>query len=163
MRCDACANDNAIIQVQEIVDGKQSTIKLCAACASLQKFRLSSVAGGAMQKLMESVAEIASQLGGETSEEAVSCPECGCEAATIRKTGPVGCSNCYQVFSDLIGELFPDLAAVASPPEPPKSTALQSRPLSLDEQLALAVAEERYEDAARIRDQIRATSSGVSE
>jgi protein arginine kinase activator len=159
MRCDGCGNDSAVIQVQEVVDGKQSTIRLCAACAAMQRFKLSSVTGGAMEKLMESVAELASHLGGADAESPHFCSECGIDSQTIRKSGLVGCPHCYDEFRDLLNELHPGALpsqTAPAPPDPPRAP-------SLDELLAQAVAEERYEDAARIRDRIRTESSGVAE
>jgi protein-arginine kinase activator protein McsA len=106
----------------------------------------------------------------------VSCPRCGMTLIRFHATHRVGCSDCDQVFRDAILRSvthFGDrslyvgkIPTLLSPLE--KNSLVPSTPgkrpfkcLSHDDQvktlfshLELAITEERYEDAAKIRDRI---------
>lgn len=108
------------------------------------------------------------------------CPACGLPFQEFARTGMLGCANCYEAFRRELGPAIrrihgaarhvghrpPDgsaprpvagtrgLAGAAPSPGAPESTA--ERVARLRAELQKAVAEERYEDAARLRDEIRA-------
>lgn len=80
------------------------------------------------------------------------CPACGFALETFRKTGRLGCPDCYTVFAR---ELEPDFPAADDGSEP-VSPADSRR--ELERQLREAIDREDYETAAALRDRLRLLS-----
>ena len=77
------------------------------------------------------------------------CPVCGFSVEDYRRTGHLGCPDCYTVFAR---ELNPDAGQEAEPvDEPPAVTRAR-----LQKEMQQAIAREDYEHAAILRDQINA-------
>lgn len=96
------------------------------------------------------------------------CPECGITYAEFRACGRLGCARDYEIFQDELAPLLERIheggtthrgkAPRARPPEAPVPAAPPA-PMdpgaALREQLDIAVREERYEEAASLRDRLR--------
>ncbi|NLB50262.1 MAG: hypothetical protein GX809_01585 [Clostridiaceae bacterium] len=83
------------------------------------------------------------------------CPSCGETEEELRKTGLLGCQTCYETFAVFLDPVFRRVQGhtrhlSASEEEGPAKEADVLR-----EKLELAVQSEVYEEAARLRDQIR--------
>lgn len=107
----------------------------------------------------------------EENTTGLACGNCGTTLEALRVGIPLGCSVCYEVFGDvLIGEM---LAAEKVPPRlatakksipyhigraPGESQAINPslRLLALNEALTETLKKEDYEQAAWLRDQIKA-------
>ena len=74
------------------------------------------------------------------------CDSCGSTFEDIIDTGRYGCPNCYDVFEDRMDPILKKLQGA------------QSKMDTLQEELKKAIKEERYEDAAKIRDEIKKLS-----
>ncbi len=88
------------------------------------------------------------------------CPVCGFTQADFKKTGRLGCSTCYVTFAEGLGTLLKAMHKgtehVGKVPQRAYRVAeLSDQMRSLNESLQKAVAEENYETAASLRDQIR--------
>lgn len=88
------------------------------------------------------------------------CAVCGFSQADFKKTGRLGCSQCYETFSDGLESLLKAMHkgtshAGKTPARHAHSIALNSRLESLQADLDKAVAAEDYESAAGLRDQLR--------
>ncbi|NLO37622.1 MAG: hypothetical protein GX112_14915 [Clostridiaceae bacterium] len=93
----------------------------------------------------------------------IACPKCGQTFEKFRHTGLFGCSQCYTAFADLLDPVFRrvqgntrHLGRKHAPSEAQlQAERLTARLNELKQSLQLAVAEEDYEQAARLRDEIR--------
>jgi len=88
------------------------------------------------------------------------CPVCGFTQADFKKTGRLGCSTCYVTFAEGLGTLLKAMHKgtehVGKVPQRAHRVAeLSDQMRSLSESLQKAVAEENYETAASLRDQIK--------
>ncbi len=162
MKCELCQELEATIHLTQVVDGAVQKVHLCEGCAAKSGFDVH----GPM-----SITDILLGLGGQESAKSApkavksrerSCPRCHLRRADFKKTGRLGCPSCYEAFED---ELEPLLRAMhrgdqhrgkvpANEQERVRATAEVE---ALQAQLAEAVREERYEDAARLRDAIQTT------
>lgn len=77
------------------------------------------------------------------------CPACGFPLETYRKTGRLGCPDCYTVFAR---ELEPQMSP-ADDGSTPAAPADERR--ELESQLRAAIEREDYETAAALRDRLR--------
>jgi len=96
------------------------------------------------------------EKGGPTQK----CPVCGFTQADFKKTGRLGCSTCYLTFAEGLGSLLKAMHKgtehVGKVPEHAQRAAqLTDRMRNLSESLQKAVADENYETAASLRDQIK--------
>ncbi|MFO0908460.1 MAG: UvrB/UvrC motif-containing protein [Isosphaeraceae bacterium] len=95
---------------------------------------------------------------GATSKHA--CPQCQITFAEFRSSGRLGCPYDYEVFRD---ELMPLLENIHDetrhsgkvPRRAPRNSQQQTELIQLRNDLKRAIAAEKYEEAARIRDRIK--------
>jgi protein arginine kinase activator len=93
------------------------------------------------------------------------CDACGLKFVDFRNTGRLGCPHDYDVFQD---ELVPLLESVhgdsrhigKTPRRHPEARKAAEELTGLRRQLTQAVTREDYEEAARLRDQIRRLEEG---
>lgn len=86
------------------------------------------------------------------------CPGCGLTYHQFARTGLLGCAQCYDTFAEalepVVRRVHGHTRHVGKAPAGRK-VPVAARIQQLRKQLQQAVAEERYEDAARLRDEIR--------
>ena len=153
-KCGRCSKP-AVLHITELRHGEVQALHLCESCA---KDYLSQAPAGAPEE-MPAGAEAES---GEDLDELDLrvCPSCGITFKEFRAQGRLGCPHDYIAFED---ELLPLLENIHGetehcgkiPKRAPDSSQQQFRLIKLRSELRTAVDEERYEDAARIRDAIR--------
>ena len=117
---------------------------------------------GIADSVMAEGAAAAPLVAGEVGD---SCPGCGFTRSKFQQTGRLGCSQCYLTFSDEIlsrlGPMHRGLRHFGKHPEGFEGDAFSDRLLTeCKERLAEAVKAENYEEAARVRDEIRQLEEG---
>ena len=168
-RCQICHQQVAKIHITQIHGDQLVEIHVCPECA--QNNGLS----GPGLKVNLSVEALLS--GGAGNEQGIrvepladtkACPVCGQTFRGFRESGRLGCRHCYEAFAE---DLVPLLRKVQmglihhgkTPPgdkSPPSPVADIQRKR---EDLRTAVAEEDFELAARLRDEIRILEEGSKE
>ena len=103
----------------------------------------------------------------EKGASAKKCQVCGFTQADFKKTGRLGCSECYATFaeglSSLLKAMHKGTEHVGKLPERAQRTmALSQQMRALTENLQKAVADENYETAASLRDQIKRLENELS-
>ena len=134
-----------------VINGQTTTRNLCREC--IKKYR-----AGDLQTIM---AAVLSAMTDKQPAPAITCPQCGETYAEFQKSGMVGCAGCYRAFRK---ELSPLIAKVQGRAQhagrrPPVSEEEQERITRMEElrqRMEAAVAEENFEEAARLRDALRA-------
>ena len=100
----------------------------------------------------------------EKGAPAKKCPVCGFTQSDFKKTGRLGCSECYMTFAEGLGSLLKAMHkgtehAGKLPERAQRAMALSQRMRALTENLQKAVEAENYETAASLRDQIKQLES----
>lgn len=93
----------------------------------------------------------------------ISCPACHMSFQEFAKTGKLGCSECYNAFrpqmKQVLGSVHGNIAHTGKIPKSAGGKLQAKRELeTLKLKLNEAIASERFEDAASLRDQIKAMS-----
>lgn len=181
MKCDRCENE---AKVHETTRRNGVTVEkhLCEKCAADDG--LATPGQGPVHELLQqfAVAHAALMSHGTPALGRQSiCPECGLTFAEFKQGGMVGCQTCYRAFEAQLGPLLerahegasrhsgkhPKRVAparrVPNPEPEPASTAKAAEDRTkalgaLRRQLELAVKTEQYEQAAKLRDQLRMLS-----
>ncbi len=161
MKCDVCENE-ATVFLTQIINGQMTTVNLCDSCSK---------AKGVTDETGFGLAE--AFLGGKqppatmSSGDAV-CPSCGFTAGQLKKIGRMGCPDCYGAFRDgmdhLLKAMHKGTRHVGKTPARLMSEGqLEGGLEMLAADLETAVEEERYEDAARLKQQIQDLKAKMAE
>ena len=162
MRCEHCHENEATITFTIMEDDKTKEQHLCSSCfQSLIKEQFPTVQLPPLdiQSVMQ---ELLSMFQGSVdSEEDRTCPRCHTSLSEVRKAGMFGCDECYNTFAEELDKVLPRIqGAKEHVGEGPKAfrdeRALNRKQVELQRELDRAVAEERYEDAAVLRDDLKA-------
>jgi protein arginine kinase activator len=154
----SCGKKLATIHVTEIVDGEKKELHLCEDCAQKQKVLFSTIESmGDLKEIFSGLVSGASQ-GENDSLKGLQCPECGITYEEFQKTTRFGCPNDYEVFREAVDPLLERIHGTTEHQGKAVAAPALARPadrlIELRAELRKAVAEEAYEHAARIRDQI---------
>lgn len=161
LECGECRKQIAV-RYTEIVGKQITTTAMCATCPHLER-RLNGIPS----------TDNAHQ---EMSSARLACGNCGTTLEQVRVSTPLGCSHCYEVFSTVLvseletaeklpSRLIPShltsskkrspLHSGRSPGQIPKINP-SARLIALNEALSETLKREDYEQAASLRDQIKA-------
>lgn len=156
IECTECKRPIAVWYT-EIVGTTISQTSMCSECPVLQR------------KLHGQTSE--KELGQMPGETSLACGECGTTLEALRVGNPLGCSNCYEVFDDVIvselttlDKVPPRMASnkktipihIGRGPGEIREISPSLRLLALNEALTETLKREDYEQAAWLRDQIKA-------
>lgn len=157
MKCEKCGVNTATTHIKSIVNGVLREINLCPVCAAKEGY--GDISNISLAGMLASMFGENLQISGGREDK--KCPVCSSTFSAIAKTGKVGCAECYKTFKD---ELLPYLKRVHGSTvhtgKVPNSAPLIVKPeVPTIEELRLElnrlVSEEKYEQAAVIRDRIR--------
>ena len=156
MKCDVCQKSEATVYLTHIVEGKMQKVNLCENCA--KEKGVSDPTGFAMADLLLGLG--ATQQIEHGGQPAQKCPVCGFTQIDFKKTGRLGCSACYDTFADGLANLLKGMHKGLKhtgkmPARLSRRFAMADRVKSLETDLKKAVKNEKYEDAARLRDEIQ--------
>ena len=159
MLCDVCKCNDATVFLTQIIEGKMQKVNLCDVCS--KEKGVQDPTGFALADLLLGIGA-AEEI--EKGVAAQRCPVCGFTQADFKKTGRLGCSACYATFSEALNALLKAMHKGTShvgkvPQRAHKALELSDRMRDLSESLQKAVAEENYETAASLRDQIKQLES----
>lgn len=170
--CQNCGKNEANFRYTQIINGVKKELNLCSDCArklGVDNIDIPINFNSFLGDFFNDYAE--SMLLPSFSTSDVNCKKCNMTYNDFINTGMFGCSDCYDAFSSPIDSLLKNLHGTAkhigrgvringekNEKVKPKKTVkdLKKEELeSLQKQLEKAVKEERYEDAANIRDKIK--------
>ncbi len=91
------------------------------------------------------------------------CPRCGFTQADFKKSGRLGCPECYSTFAEglagLLKTMHKGTRHTGKAPEALRATRENADRLkTLQNKLAKAIKDENYEQAAQLRDEIKQLS-----
>lgn len=160
MTCQRC-RDEASVHLTESVNGKIREVHLCASCARESGLTNAQPPPGlSLDAVVQTlILTHVGELVGEMAER--SCPLCGQKYMEFRAQGRLGCPNDYDVFTPglptLLKRAHGATRHVGKRPARRPGGSLDR--LRVRAQLREAVIREDYEQAARLRDQLRQKDS----
>ncbi len=175
MLCDICKKHEATIHIQEIINNHKKAMHLCSECAVKKSQNDPSFDFGGFN-LAEMLYNISEYQGGipglsslpedKTQSDIkeitdLKCDKCKWTLNALRQTGRVGCSECYNVFSEVIQNALENMHRgklhVGKKPgskNTDKSSNLMLELMNLQKELDEVIQREEYEKAAKLRDKI---------
>jgi protein arginine kinase activator len=157
--CEECNKRKSELEFVEIKEGKRIVRHLCGKCA--EKLAIALPAKHKVEKAA------AGNQESKALEELV-CPTCGLSYAEFLRTAKLGCQDCFEAFGDRLNALLRNLHDSArysgKPYEQDDSrTGMIKQKRELKEALNRAIQEENFEEAARLRDEIKALEKDLNE
>jgi protein arginine kinase activator len=158
LKCDLCSKP-ATVHLTQIVNNKIHKVDLCEACA--QAKGVTDPSGFSLADLL-----LKASLNPEPQAD-VRCESCGLSQQDFKKTGRFGCPVCYDAFSTMLSPILETMhkgvAHVGKVPQRAlERRSLYDRLTKLETDLEQAIKSERYEDAARFRDELHQVRLAVT-
>jgi protein arginine kinase activator len=152
LKCDLCSKP-ATVHLTQIVNNKVHKVDLCEECAQAKGVTDPSGFSLADLLLKASLTPDAAPGG------ALRCENCGFTQNDFKKHGRFGCPHCYETFKPVVEPMLENMhKGVKHVGKVPRKAidrkSLYDRLTQLEVHLDEAVKSERYEDAARYRDEI---------
>lgn len=171
MLCSICKEKPATVHLTQIVGDKMQKLDLCEDCAKAKGINdptSFSLADADVLFGLGASQEIEQSGGGVETK----CSRCGFSQADFKKSGRLGCPECYQTFAEglegLLKTMHKGTRHAGKVPEALRANREQSDRLKLlQKKLAKAIEDENFEQAAQLRDEIkqitpRGTGLGVT-
>ena len=173
MLCQKCHKNEATIHVQKIEDGKVKSLHLCESCAAKHSVDAADLQGFNLAEVLFDIAgKVAKEINSGSEEESESvfeevCPHCGWSLEKFRKTGYLGCPECYQTFDMQIDGMLKNIhrgdhhigkipvSAGAGQKHSHEAFQLKREIERLRKEQEEKIRREEYEDAAVLRDRIQ--------
>ena len=151
LKCNLCAKP-ATVHLTQIVDSKVHKVDLCEDCA--QTKGVTDPSGFSLADLL-----LKASLNPEPPASGVRCEQCGFTQGDFKKQGRFGCPACYDAFKGLLEPMLDGMHKGTVHTGKIPQTALHRKSLydrltKLELDLTDAIKSERYEEAARYRDEI---------
>lgn len=173
MLCEKCKKQEATLFYEENINGKVRSYSLCPECAAeLEKkgelaiqhdlgaglFSLPSY--GITDGIFGSLFGLPEGLRAAQK----SCPLCHAVLDDFRREGKTGCPLCYETFAAELGSTIRSIHGNVrhigrAPSQYRKQNEKKNRLEQLKKDLKVAIAAENFEEAAKLRDAIRATET----
>lgn len=184
MKCQNCGRKEANVKYTQIINGVKKEMNLCEDCARElgigrelnfnMSMNLPSFLGGFFDEY--NMDSFIPSIGALREE---GCNTCGTTYNEFANTGLFGCMDCYDIFADRLDPILrniqgsnrhvgrkaksldksivKNMEAKKKELEKDKESKKENKNTkeSLEEELKQAIKEERYEDAAKIRDEIK--------
>lgn len=159
MKCEICGEHDAIIHIQQIIGNDKLDFHLCEDCAKKK-----GISKG-KEKLELSLPELLAGLidlkdfEEDSGGEKKTCPNCGTSRDDFKKSGKIGCVECYNTFNKDIVRMLRKLSGTSRHKGKYPSRLKSYKSFLIDreilkQKLEEAVKREDYEAAATIRDKI---------
>ena len=177
MLCDKCGINQATIQYVQVINGDKTELHLCKDCAAKMGINAPNVdipfsMPLNFSNIFNNLFDSGNRPIAEINKTDLTCPKCNTTFNEFLKNGAIGCSECYKTFekefekiikrthgtNKYIGKKYTkkNTSADEVPKEKikPKENSKLETIESLTRELKECINEERYEDAAKIRDKI---------
>lgn len=153
MLCEKCKKRPAEVAIHEQLDGEERELYVCKACADEPlEHKLASM----VEMLFDVALEITNtDEARPPAADEPRCTACNMTRETFRKRERLGCEACYSAFSRDTEAMIRDMhqGRRHTGKVPAREQAARTRE-ELERTLREAVEAQRFEDAARLRDQI---------
>ena len=171
MLCENCGENEANVRYTQIINGVKKEMNLCEKCAKEKgitniDFNMPINFSSFLSDIFDDYNDT-SFLPEFTKTKTLKCDKCGLSYDDFINKGKFGCEKCYDTFSDKIDYLIKNLHGTtrhigrkskfieSNEKNNKQEVKEESKIEKLQKDLKQAIKDERYEDAAKIRDEIK--------
>src|SRR5213083_1303628 len=166
MLCDICKQNVATVHLTQMVEGKTKKVDLCETCS--KEKGVDDPTGFSLADLLLGLGAAQEMAQAAAGGPELKCPTCGFTQADFKKTGRLGCAECYTTFAEglesLLRTMHKGTKHVGKTPQVLKqSQDLADKLKTLQKKLEKAISEEDFEAAVNLRDDINEVKSKLNE
>ncbi|OMD99626.1 hypothetical protein BSK64_25710 [Paenibacillus odorifer] len=165
MQCQECGVKPATLHFTKIVNGEKTEFHICESCAREKGELIPGTAGGfSIHSLLSGLLDLEGagkeKTAATKTTQSLQCENCGMTYSQFSKLGRFGCSSCYKYFNSALDPLFKRVhgstSHVGKIPKRAGAQIVFKRQIDeLKLELQQSIAQEEFETAAELRDQIR--------
>ena len=171
MMCEECGIRQARFHLMKIVNNERTERNLCAVCMAKYQKQLPGIDFNNLAGILNTILEgheSANSEGDNPTDVELVCEQCGTTYQEFKKSGVVGCANCYKVFHQPIEKILDRMQNGTQHsgriPEGVRSGAsIRMNIDRLKQRMQKAVQDEDFEQAAKLRDAIRTLNAQLAE
>src|SRR6266481_5497149 len=165
MQCCICKEKEAKVHLTQIVNDKMQKVDLCEQCS--KEKGVNDPAGFSLADLLLGLGASQEMEQGSGGPD-VKCSHCGFSQTDFKKAGRLGCSECYTTFAEGLEGLLKSMHKGTKhigkiPHQLQQSRDLSEKLKSLQKKLEKAVADEDFEQAAVVRDEMKTTKERMGD
>lgn len=176
MLCEKCRKNEAKINLVTVVNGQKHEIWLCESCIKdISSIPFLSSSGqnidfpfqGMLSEMLSNIESSKTNIDNNKIKEIV-CSNCGLTYDEFKKSGRLGCSDCYKEFKPVldprIKSLQPGVKHIGKIPKLKGKELVQKRKLKdLKQEMQKLIIAEEYEKAVVVRDEIKKIELNILE
>ncbi|GAA3412021.1 UvrB/UvrC motif-containing protein [Paenibacillus hodogayensis] len=168
MLCQECNKKPATLHFTKIIHGEKTEFHICESCAREKGELIPGTPNGfSIHNLLSGLLDFDPNTLGNKPQTTLRCDNCGLTYSQFSKIGRFGCSSCYEHFSERLDPLFKRVHGnnVHVGKVPKRSGGLIQYKREIDKlknDIQVRISREEFEQAAKIRDQIRELESKLN-
>src|SRR5690625_4585298 len=165
MKCQRCEQNEATMHYTQVVNGEKTEVHLCNQCADKEGYMNFHNNGLSIHQFLTSMFPFdqpMSQKQSIQSHTTLQCDHCGLTYDEFRNKGKFGCNHCYEAFEPYLNPIFKRVHSgnerhVGKIPKRAGGNLHKQREMDkLKHELVQLIEKEAFEDAAQVRDRIKA-------
>lgn len=175
MECQECHERPAALHFTKIVNGEKTEIYVCDVCAKEKGYMGYDEDGYSLHNLLSGLFNFENlhindqQKNAAPSVYVTKCPKCGMTYEQFKRKGKFGCAGCYETFSERLNPIFKRVHSgnTRHHGKIPKRTGSgiehRKKLETLKKQLTKLIDNQEFEQAAQVRDEIKALENKQSQ
>lgn len=171
LKCEVCKQRSATLHLTNYINGQKAEVNLCRVCAVEHGYIENEEEAYTIHDLLSGFFNVYPNLTtttdvNERKRHELHCPECQMTYQQFSRSGKFGCSQCYEVFNEYLNPIFKRVHGgttkhVGKIPKRQYVYLEHKRQVhKLREHLKKLINEERFEEAAELRDKIKEMEQG---
>ncbi len=168
MECQECNENVATLHFAKVINGEKTEIHVCEKCAKEKGYVNNEEEAYSLHDLLSGLfnfdsASYPNQAAMDTyRKKQLKCEKCGMTYQDFTRIGKFGCASCYDTFSKHLNPIFRRVHSGNTKhdgkvPKRTSSALYQKKKVDqLKEKLKAHIEKEEFEEAAMVRDKIKA-------
>lgn len=173
VECQECQKRPATVYFKHVINGEKKEVRVCEVCAQEKGYMQSQDQGSSLHDLLTGIFNFdtypfGTQVSDKKQIKELQCPNCKLTFSAFKEIGKFGCATCYETFSERLSPILRRVHAgnTTHAGKIPKRTGgnIQKK-RQLEEyriQMKKLIEEEAFEEAAVLRDKIKALETQAS-
>jgi len=172
MLCDMCKKRPATMRLTRIINNKKHVLNICHECSMELSMQQSVTPNDGIGAILSGLMGL-ENIWNKNDNVNLKCPVCGMTEANMKKSGKLGCSECYNTFINDIrpllrklhgncvhigltpNEINKEIRPINKEEKVPEITKSGKELAELKLAIKKAIENEEYEKAAQLRDKIK--------
>lgn len=174
MLCQECQQRQATLHFTKIINGEKTEFHICETCAKDKGDYFPGSNSFSIHQLLSGLLDVDQSISPSPSgfvqpKRELKCDQCGMTYHQFAEIGRFGCADCYETFNEKLNPIFRRIHSGNThhggkiPRRKGKDLHVHKEIEGLKEQMQQFIRNEEFEQAAEIRDKIRALERSLQD